>query len=202
MASKVDIYNLALGNIASKATVQSLTEDSNERKTCDAFFDSALQIVLEDHDWGFASDDDDLVQLKESSDLVPPTKPWLYEYVYPSEAVFIREIVRDTDNEKEVPFAIGINDEATGKVILTDKKSAKARWTRRITNETLLTPRAAEAVGWKLSTMIVIPLTHNLKLKQAAETSYLRAITQAKTSNFNEGANRTAPEPEAIQARA
>ena len=111
MASKVDIYNIALGNIAAKSFVQSLTENSVERKTCDSQFDNALETILEDHDWGFASDDDDLVLLKESSDDVPPTKPWLYEYVYPSEAVAIREIVRDTDNEKEVPFKIGINDE-------------------------------------------------------------------------------------------
>lgn len=202
MASKVDIYNLALGNIASKSFLQSINEDSVERKTCDAQFDSALETVLEDHDWGFASDDDDLAQLKESSDDVPPTEPWLFEYAYPSEAVVIREIVRDTDNEKEVAFAIGINDEGTGKVILTDKQEAKARWTRRITNVTLLSPRAAEAVGWKLATMIAIPLTHNLKLKQSAEESYINAISSAKASNFNEGVNRTAPEPLGIQARA
>jgi len=202
MPSKVDIYNMALGNIAGKAFVQSLTEDSVERKTCDAFFNSALEVVLEDHDWGFASDDDSLALLKESSDDDPPTKPWIYEYAYPSEAVKIREIVRDTDNEKEVPFAIGLNDAGTGKVILTDKKDAKARYTKRISNITLLTPRAAEAVGWKLSTMLAIPLTHNLKLKQTAENSYVNAVASAKASNFNEGVNRTAPEPLGIQARA
>lgn len=202
MASKVDIFNLALADIASKSFVQSTGEDSVEAKTCASQFDSALEVVLEDHDWGFASDDDTLALDKESTDDDPPTKPWIYEYVYPSEAVYIREIVRDTDNEKEVPFKIAINDQATGKVILTDKKSAKARWTRRITNVTLLSPRAAEAVAWKLATMIVIPLTHNLKLKQSAEQSYLNAIGFAKASNLNEGVNREAPEPTGIQARA
>lgn len=202
MASKVDIFNLALANIASKSFVQSEGETSVEAKTCASQFDSALEVILEDHDWGFASDDDTLAQLKESSDDDPPTKPWIYEYAFPSEAVYIREIVRDTDNEKEVPFKIAINDQATGKVILTDKKSAKVRYTRRITNVTLLSPRAAEAVGWKLATMIAIPLTHNLKLKQSAEQSYLNAISFAKASNLNEGVNREAPEPLGIQARA
>lgn len=201
MASKVDIFNLALSNISAKAFVQSLTEDSNERKYCSANFDTALETVLEDHDWNFASAYDDLAQLKESSDTVPPPIPWIYEYAYPSEAVKVREIVRDTDNEKDVPFHVALNDERTGKVIHTDKQSAKARYTARITNETLLTPRAVEAVGWKLATMIAVPLTGNLKLKQDAEQSYLNAIASAKASNFNEGVSREEPDPPLIQAR-
>ncbi len=201
MASTVDIFNLALTNIAAKAFVNLPTENSNEAKYCSANFQPAFDALLEDHDWGFASDDDDLAQLKESSDDVPPTVPWIYEYAYPSEAVKVREIIRDNDNEKVVPFKIALNDEGTGKVILTDKQSAKARWTRRITNTTLLSPKAAIALGWKLATMIVIPLTHNLKLKQAAELSYLVALSDAKVADFNEGENRKAPDPESIQAR-
>lgn len=201
MASKVDIFNLALANVASKSFVQAVGEDSVEAKTCASQFDSALEVVLEDHDWGFASDDDTLALIKQSSDDDPPTKPWIYEYTYPSEAVYIREIVRDSNNEKEVPFKIGINDQASGKVILTDKRSATARWTRRITNVTLLSPKAVEAVGWKLATRIVIPLTHNLKLFQNAEQVYLNVISTAKASNFNENVNREAAEPTGIQVR-
>ena len=66
----------------------------------------------------------------------------------------------------------------------------------------LLSPRAVEALGWKLATRIVIPLTHNLKLKQAAEQSYINAISAAKASNLNEGVDRKAPDPQGIQARA
>lgn len=201
MASQIDIFNLALSDIASKAFVNSLAEDSNERKYCSANFQPAFDALLQDHDWGFASDDDNLALLKSSTDDDPPTVPWIYEYTYPSEAVEVREIIRDNDNEKVVPFKIALDDQATGKVILTDKQSAKARWTRRITNATLLSPKAAIALGWKLATMIVIPLTHNLKLKQGAEQSYLVALSDAKVADFNEGENRKAPDPESIQAR-
>ncbi len=201
MASKVNIFNLALSNIAAKAFVQSLTEDSNERKYCSANFDSALETVLEAHDWGFASDDDALALIRQSSDDVPPRVPWIYEYVYPSEAVVVREIIRDSDNEKDVPFEPALNDDLTGKVILTDKQEAKARWTRRITNVTLLSPSAVRALSWQLATMIAIPLTHNLKLKQNAEQSYLNAIAEAKKSDLNEGVNREAPDPSLILAR-
>ncbi len=201
MPSKVDIFNLALTNINAKAFVQSLTEDSNERKYCSANFNTALGVVLEDHDWSFASAYENLALLKQSTDTVPPPVPWIYQYQYPSTCVKAREIVRNSDNEKPVPFRPDLNDEGTGKVIHTDKENAKLRFTKRITSPTLLTERAAEAVGWKLATMIAIPLTHNLKLKQNAEQSYLNALAEAKASNFNESVNRDATEPSLIRDR-
>jgi len=201
MASEIDIYNLALSNIAAKAFVNSLTEDSNERKYCSANFDTALNTVLEDHDWGFASAFDDLVELKNINSDVPPPLPWQYEYTYPSEAIYAREIVRESSQEKEIPFALGLDDAGTGKVIRTDKYQAKLRYTKAITKTSLLSSRAVEAIGWKLSTMIVISLTGNLELKQNAEQSYLRAIDAARASDFNEGVIREAPTPESITSR-
>jgi|TARA_R100001530_G_C4312005_1_gene153295 hypothetical protein len=201
MSSQVDVYNLALDNIASKARVNSLTEDSVERKTCEAQFFAAREVVLEDHDWNFASFYDTLTLVKESTDTIPPPLPWLYQYTYPSLCVYAREITRQLDSEEDVPFRVDLNDDKTAKYIHTDKQDAILRYTRRITNITLFTPRAVEALGWKLATMIVISLNGNLKLKQNAEQSYLNAIASAKASNFNESVNRKAADPSLIQSR-
>jgi hypothetical protein len=201
VASEVEIYNLALANIASKAFVNSLTEDSNERKFCAANYATARDVVFEDHDWNFASFYENLALLKESTDAVPPPLPWLYEYTYPSQCVKAREIVRELDNLPDVPFRIDLDDAKSGKVIHTDKEDAKLRFTYRVSNPTLFSPRAVEAIGWKLATMIAIPITGDLKLKQNAEQSYLNAIANAKASNLNESVNRDAPEPDLIQAR-
>jgi hypothetical protein len=197
----VDIYNLALSNIAAKSRVNSLTEDSNEKKVCDAHYENAREIILEDHDWNFASFFETLALVKESTDAVPPPLPWLYEYTYPSTCVKIREITRELDSEPPVAFSVGLNDNKSGKVIRTDKQDAKARYTFRITNPALFTPRAVEAIGWKLATLIAITLTGNLKLKQSAEESYLRAIIDAKSSNYNENINRKSADPSLIAAR-
>jgi|TARA_Y100000310_G_scaffold69394_1_gene64888 hypothetical protein len=201
MSSQVDVYNLALDNIASKARVNSLTEDSIERKTCEAQFFTAREVVLEDHDWNFASFYETLTLVKESTDTVAPPLPWLYQYTYPSTCVCAREITRQTDGEADVPFRIDLNDDKTGKYIHTDKQDAILRYTKRITNISLFTPRAIEALGWKLATMIVISLNGNLKLKQNAEQSYINAIASAKASNFNESVNRDAADPSLIQSR-
>lgn len=201
MASQVDIFNLALSNIAAKSRVNSLTEDSNERKVCSVHYENAREIVLEDHDWNFASFYETLALLKESSDTVPPPLPWLYQYDYPSTCIKAREITRQLDSEAPVPFKVDLNDSVTGKVIHTDKQEAILRYTKRITNPTLFTPRAVEALAWKLATLIAITLTGNLKLKQNAEEAYTRAIIDAKASNFNENVNRKASDPSLISAR-
>ncbi len=201
MASQVAIYNLALSNIAAKSRVNSLTEDTNERKVCSVHYDSARESVLEDHDWNFASFYDTLALIKESTDTDAPPLPWLYQYTYPSTCIYAREITRQLDSESVVPFRVDLNDDKTGKVIHTDKQDAILRYTKRINNPTLFTPRAVEALGWKLSTLICISLTGNLKLKQSAEESYLRSIRDAKASNYNESVNRDASDPSLISAR-
>ncbi len=196
MASEVDAYNLALSNIAAKAFVQSLTEDSNERKYCSANFNTALETVLEDHDWGFASAYKYLALTINDAE-----GQWIYQYAYPSDCIKVREIMRDSDDEAVIPYKKDMNSGGTGMVIHTDKESAKLRYTKKVANPVLFTAKAFEALGWKLSTMIAIPLTGNLKLKQGAETSYLKVLAEAKVSDISEGVNRDAPTPTMISIR-
>lgn len=198
MASMIDVFNMALSNIAARAFIQSLTEDSNERKYCSANIDNAIESVLEDHDWGFASSYENLALLKKYNDAVPPPLPWLYQYSYPALCTKVREIVRLSDNDKEIPFKIDLSNDI--KVIHTDIQNAILRYTKRI-SLLLFSPRAIEALGWKLATRIVIPLTHNLKLKQNAEQSYVNALAEAKAADSNENVNRPEREPDLILAR-
>lgn len=199
--SQVGVYNLALSNIVAENFVQSLEEDSIERLTCDANFQPSLDEVLADHDWGFASKYQTLVVIKSSTDTVPPPLPWIFEYEYPAHCIHVREIAKDSDNEDEIPFSIGINDANTGRVIYSDKSQARARFTRGVVTPELLSPKAIIALGWKLSTRIVTPLVGNLELKETAENEYRNAINQAKRFDFDEGVNRAPQAPESITAR-
>ena len=197
MASTVDVFNLALSHISAKAFVQSLIEESNESKYCSANIDAAIEIVLEDHDWLFASAYEDLALTG-----VDAESPWIYQYTYPSLCVKAREIVKDSDQEKDVPFKPDLNSSKGGKVIHTDKQDARLRYTHLIKNIALFSPKAVEALSWKLASLIAIPLTGgNLKLKQNTETTYVNVLSAAKTSNFNENVNREAAEPSMISIR-
>ncbi len=174
---------------------------SNERKYCSANYDNALETVLEDHDWGFASKYEDLALLKESTDDNPPPLPWLYEYDYPSDCIKAREIQKLSDAEDEIPFRLDLDDDGTGKVIHTDREDAKLRYTKRLVSCTLFSPKAIKALGLELASRIVIPLTGNLELKQTIDNLYEVALSNAEASNFNENVNRKPQDPETITSR-
>lgn len=55
MASQLDVYNLALSNLNSSATVQSINDNSNEAAACNRFYDTSRQKVLERAFWDFAT---------------------------------------------------------------------------------------------------------------------------------------------------
>ena len=57
MASNLQICNLALSHIGSRAFIQDLSSDTSvEARYCNLLFDDARQAVLRDapHGWGFA----------------------------------------------------------------------------------------------------------------------------------------------------
>ena len=146
MTSQVEIFNMALTNLSAKAFVQTLTEDSLERKYCSANYAAAVEAVLEEHDWKFASG---FKTLSLSGDAT--VKPWLYRYDFPSDCIKMREIVKDSDDDDEIPFDEVLDEAKTGKNILTDQDKAVGRYTVRVTNANLFSPLFAEAVAWKLA---------------------------------------------------
>lgn len=195
-ASKVDIFNLALTNISAKAFVQSLTENSNERKYCSANYDAAVRAVLEDHDWNFASTYKTLAKTAAT-----PQSPWTYQYTYPSGCLKAREIMRGSNDEDIVEYRVDLDSNGTGKVIHTDRAEAILRFTKEVLTPGLFSSLAIEAISWKLATRIAIPLTSNAQMVQYAEQQYQIALSKAQSSNFNEGQDKGQPTPEHIQVR-
>lgn len=214
MSTKAEIFNLALTNVSAKGSVNDPNEDTFEANTCLENFDNALEVLLEESDWGFVSVS---VALALTSPHLPET-PWIYQYVYPSDCLKAREIVRETlvvpsgsfssaqfqnpvFTENEIPFRLGINSARTGNVIHTDKREAILRYTVLIEKESLLPPKAVEALGWKLATRIAMKITGNEELKKFAEQGYLNSLVTAAALNFNESVNRKPSDPEAISSR-
>lgn len=213
MSTKAEIFNLALTNVSAKGGVEDPNEDTFEANTCLENFDNALEVVLEDHDWGFASAYKVLALTTQT-----PQTPWLYQYTYPSDGLKAREVIRESLSvpsgsysssqlsvpvftEKEIPFRIDINATNTGRVIHTDKRDACLRYTRLINKESLLSPKAVDALGWKLATRIAMKITGNEELKKFAEQGYLNSLITAAALDFNESVNRKPSDPEAISSR-
>lgn len=99
MASLVEIYNRALGEISARSTVASPDEPSVEARNCNRYFPSVRDQVFRAANWSFARKTATLALLKaaagtpenpepSTSDVWTtnyPPPPWLYSYAYPSD---------------------------------------------------------------------------------------------------------------------
>lgn len=111
-SSQVSLVNEALLSIGSRATISSMTENSNEARVASQFYDSTLEQLLRAAHWSFAKKTDLLTVSKaapgtpENTDagsdtwspsLYPPP-PWLYSYIYPIDCLAIRAVLTQPQN--------------------------------------------------------------------------------------------------------
>src|SRR5688500_7841828 len=105
MASKTDICNMALSNLAVGNVISDFeSERSQEAAACRAFYDVALEGPLRDSPWPSAKKTATLALIEED-----PHTEWGYSYQYPSDCITVRRIVSGTRNETSatrLPYTI------------------------------------------------------------------------------------------------
>lgn len=103
MTSETTICNFALSQVGTRSTIASLTEDSNEARACNLWFDQTRDDMLQQAFWNFARKTATLSLLKQSPGTpgfvgpasatwsnVYPAPPWQYQYAYPSDCLQVR----------------------------------------------------------------------------------------------------------------
>lgn len=222
MTSEVSICNRALSSIGARSTIADLTEDSNEAEQCNLLYADTRDEVLQMAYWGFAQKTASLALLKSAPGTPTnpvstatqwsstyPAPPWLYEYQYPTDALQIRTVLQQIQNQyigtpftsgggNVYPYAIGPGArfeigsdlDASGvaiPVILTNQYQAIARYTQRVTNPDMFGAQFTEALVQALAAKLALPITGKVTL---ANTKFAQAnaiITQARASDGNEG---------------
>lgn len=207
---QVGVYNMAIGRIGQSQFVQSLTEMSNQRITCDVFFENCRDRVLTAFPWNFAAKPVAL------SALGTPPNGWRYRYAYPSDCLKARAVVPTLDMttspfiiqeilrygfSDSFPFKV-IEDVADGsKAIASNLPTAFLWYTARITNLDLWTPDATSALSWLLATEIAGPLSAQPNYTKQAGEAYAMAIREAGTNSLNEGKPNPDPETDLVTVR-
>lgn len=82
MASKTDIWNLALSHIGDGDDIDQEDEQSLEAEQCRKFYPVALDMILERHNWDFAMKTAQLATLSQTA-----SRQWTYRYAVPSDYV-------------------------------------------------------------------------------------------------------------------
>jgi len=151
--SSVQIANLALGKLGTDSTIESLTENSNEARTINLWFDLSRQQVLAAFSWGFAKKRQALATHSDD-----PSSEWAYRYVYPADALIMRFIENPLGKTADpIPFEIELSSDT--KSIQTDAVDAIAIYTKEVTDTFQYTPFFIEAFATMIAAHVALSLT-------------------------------------------
>jgi hypothetical protein len=231
VSSFLDIYNLALANLNSSQTIQSVNDQSEAAGACNRFYDWARQTVLENAHWDFATKTPALALMLDQINL--PISQIAYpgfRFVYQRPQDCLRFLSVTTNYGLRVnPFLAfwwraGAMDCAAGSwgpfrppfvqridqisnpvnqgiVILTDQDSAYGVYVTDVTNVNLWTNTFKECVAWHLSVKIAGPISANLREKQNAEKMAETTLTKAFALSVSQSQPDPYPDSPAITAR-
>jgi hypothetical protein len=200
MASNTEIANLALSHIGVSKEIQNLeTDKSNEAQSARRYYDTALDVVLRDFPWPFATRF--LVLGKVEDD---PTAEWGVSYRYPSDCVIARRIlsgIRNENRQSLVPFRV--TRDTAGRLIYTDKVDACLEYTIRADDPTLYPPDFTMAFSFRLAFYIAPRLTEGdpFRLQDRMFQLYRQELTRAGANSFNEETSDQQPLSEAERSR-
>ena len=186
MASKTELCNMTISNLGIGKEIADIVSDkSEEAAACRRYYDAAMQAVIQEHDWSFASATATLA-LVESN----PTTEWAYSYRYPSNCLKVRRIfsgMRLDTKSSQIPFKLG--RDATGVLIYTDDASPEIEYTYNETDTNRLSGQLQIAFSFKLAALIAPRSTGGdpFKLKQEMLAQYMIELGAAKANDLNEG---------------
>lgn len=184
MATKLEICNMALSHIHAER-IDSLNENTNIAEKVNLFYNTALETVLRDFPWGFATKEIPLA-------LTPDFSPqWRYVYAYPVDCVHMRrvlpkEIVCNNLSEKYSIMFIGNN-----KRVCSNLADAYGEYTSKNIQPEEYDPQFTAAFAWRLAADLAMSLTARTDLIQMATSAYDNLINRAKTQSAREGLEET-----------
>ncbi|MCD7878514.1 MAG: hypothetical protein LUG16_01115 [Candidatus Gastranaerophilales bacterium] len=179
--TKAKIYNMALKNLRVSVSIQNTNQTDKNTLVLNEFYDSAREQVLKDFDWNFASS---YRELSLTGD-IPQNPKYLYEYDYPNDCVFVREIVPYTQLNI-IEFEVAASSSGN-KVINTNITPVVIRYTKSIENETFFSSEFVMAFCWYLAFLAAPSITGNRSIQMDCFNVYTSILAKAKAINASEG---------------
>ena len=180
--SKVKIANMALSNIGTKSTIESLTEDSSEAQQASLHYDYARAVALSAFPWSFATK---RVTLATHADAT--TTDYSFRYQYPADCFVARELENPLGPDADpVPFAVEMSLNGTTKTILTNLNDAVLIYTFDQEITSLFTPYFVRTLSFMLGHLMAYALTGKQSVAADMWNQYRFMIGQASASDANE----------------
>ena len=179
--TKAKIYNIALKNLRVSVNIQNSAQTDKNTAILNEFYDSAREHVLKDYDWNFANSYRELAL----TGYIPQNPKFLYEYDYPNDCLFAREIISYI-NDEIVAFEVAANAKGQ-KVINMNLIPAILRYTRNVDNEAYFTTEFVTALSWYLAFLAAPSVTGSRSIQNDCLNIYTSMLAKAKKMNAAEG---------------
>jgi hypothetical protein len=183
--TKAKIYNITLKNLRVSIGLHNSNQTDKNTVVLNEFYDSAREQVLKDFDWNFANSYREL----SLTGNIPQNPKFLYEFDYPNDCLFAREIVPYVNNEI-VEFEVASNSLGQ-KVINTNLTPAVLRYTKSVSNEAFFSAEFVMALCWYLAFLAAPAITGNRSIQNDCLTVYTSILAKAKAINASEGYTKT-----------
>lgn len=173
MASKTEIYNLALLHIGGGATITSPEEDSEAARALNAAWDLSRRATLRAHPWNVA--------IRRAGLAASATAPsWGYARAFdiPADPVCLKVLEVDSDLAWRLE----------GGQILTDEAAPlRIRYVADLADAGELDDTLAQALALKLAATACYRLTRDGALAQALEKRFTDYLAEARSVDAQEG---------------
>ena len=185
-ASKIDIFNMALGFVGTRS-IASEAEKTPEAVQCNLYWDRARRAALRDYPYGFA-----LRREKLAAKPLPEAYAgsWQYAYGLPDGCLKVHRLVSAGGR---APFCL--ESESTGAILLCNVNPAIALTTFDVEDVSRFDELFVLAMARKLASLVAVPLLKNNQGKlQELETLYARAIPESEAQDASERVEHDAPD--------
>lgn len=200
MATKLGIVNMAISHLGIGKEVADFDSEKSEEAACARrFYDIALDTILSDADWSFATKIEALALIE-----AEPNTEWGYSYRYPSECVHFRRVLSGIRNDTQDSVArYKLAQDSAGRIIFTDEEDAQGEYGIRADNPVFYSADFALAFSYLMAGLMAPRLTAGdpYKLGQKAWQMYGALVDVAKARAYNEQRPDEIPDAEFIRAR-
>jgi hypothetical protein len=163
------ISNMALGHLGIGQAVTDLLATDDVSVTCNRWYTIARDSVLTSFAWPVASRKLTLGLVETDPDSADGD--WGFSYRYPNTCLVARRIVGGgLPVSVTIPFALGQDD--TGRLVFTNEEDAVLECTAFYEDPGEFPDKFAEAVSWKLASLIAMPLTQDLAKADWCKNNY------------------------------
>jgi hypothetical protein len=202
VASQTDIINLGLYKLAQSQTIPAITDQSKAATIAVRVWQHALDLVLSDRPWGFATKSQSA-----ALDVDAPSPGWGYRYSYPNDCLRLWKLVQRQDllTNPSLSFWAGYEWPLSmrllygwntawgtqGTCIDANLDEAVLIYVVRLTEADTerLPPHFVEALAAKLAQMMAAPLIGDVGLNASTtlEQGYQFALARASAFDGNQG---------------